>query len=115
MLDAFPDTLKDPQGMEYLRGELADAKRVCKAEHVRVEDELGAHACAEGVAVDPDDAGERAAVRVQGRRGVVGLHLEDKVVVIIEPDHACIVGEDAHADIFLPAGILRISDVAPLM
>ena len=102
VLYAFPDSLKDPQGMEYLGRQLAGTKRVCKTEHVRVEDELGPHAGAEGVAVDPHDAGERAAVWVQGRRGVVGLHLEHEVIVFIEPDNARIVGEDAHADVFFP-------------
>jgi hypothetical protein len=102
---AFPDSLKDPQGMEYLGRELTKMKRVCKTKYISVEDELGPHAGAEGVAIHPHDAGERASVWVQGRRGVVGLHLEDEVIILIEPDNACIVGEDAHAEVFF-RGIL---------
>ena len=49
-----------------------------------VDQQAGATAGTEGVAVDTDDAGDRPAVRVQGRGSVVGFDLEDQAVGVIE-------------------------------
>ena len=72
-----------------------------KAEHIGVADQLGAHAGAKGIAVDPDDAGQCPAVRIKGRGAIVGLHLEDHVPVGIEADHPGIVLEHRQAPVVL--------------
>ena len=46
-----------------------------EAQHVRVEQQPAAHARAERVPIDAQHAGDRPAVRVQGGRRVVRLHL----------------------------------------
>ena len=66
MLNALPDTLEDPDRMEDLGREVFCIGRVGETENIGVEDELRTDACAEGVAVDADDPGQRAAVWVKG-------------------------------------------------
>ena len=59
-----------------------------------VGEQVGAEAGAERVAVDADDAGDGAAVGVERRRAVVGLHLVDEVVAAGGGDDAGVVVED---------------------
>jgi len=65
-----------------------------KTEDVGIEDELGPPTRAEGVPIYTYDARQSAAVRIQGRRRIVGLHFEDEVVVFRKFDHAGVVGKD---------------------
>ena len=65
------------------------------AEDVGVADRLGAQAGAQRVADHAAEARVRAAVGVDGRGVVVGLDLEADVELVVEPDDARVVGEDA--------------------
>ena len=68
-----------------------------EAEHVGVQNRLGAEPGAEAVADDSADAGRRAAVRLQRRRVIVRLDLEADAVLLIELDHAGVVVEHRQA------------------
>ena len=70
-----------------------------EAEDVRIADRLGAHAGAHRVADHAADARIGPAVGLQGRRVIVRFHLENHVVLVVEPDHARVVAEDAYAPI----------------
>ena len=95
----FPDPLVDPPRVEDpLRQGFVIVGR-CETKDVRVEDELRSLSAAEGVPVDADDAGQRPAVRIQRRGRVVGLHLEDKVPVVVEADDSRIVGKNGEAPV----------------
>ena len=85
--------------MQQAGGQGFIKKRRGKAEDVDVADELGAHAGAKGVTVHADDAGERAAVRVQGRGAVVGLDLEDQAPLVVEANDPGVVLEDRQAPV----------------
>ena len=89
----------DPPRMEDPRGQGLVVVGRRKAEDVGVEDELRPLAAAEGVAVDADDPRQGAAVGVEGRGGVVGLHLEDQVPVVVEADDPGVVGKDGEAPV----------------
>jgi len=104
VLHAFADALVDPPGVEDPLREGAVVVRRGETEDIGVEDQLGPHARAEGVAVDAHDAGEGAAVGIQGGWGIVGLHLEDEAVVVVEADDAGVVHEDGEAEITGGAG-----------
>ena len=65
------------------------------AEDVGVADRLGAQAGAHRVADHAAEAGVGAAVGVDRRGVVVRLDLEADVVLVVEPDDARVVGEDA--------------------
>ena len=65
-----------------------------EAQHVRVEDRPGAQARADDVAVHADDAGDGAAVGIERRGRVVGLHLEAQERLPVERDDAGVVVED---------------------
>ncbi len=72
-----------------------------EAENVGVGDRLGAHSGTHRVADHAADARVGAAVRLQGRRMVVRLHLEDHVVAVVEADDSGVVLEDAYAPVVL--------------
>ena len=74
-------------------GEVAIIERRTEAVAPRVEKQFAAHAGAHRVAVDADDAGDGAAVGVERGRAVVRLYLVYKVITVVEPDHAGVVGE----------------------
>src|SRR5210317_409251 len=73
-----------------------------KAEHIGIENQSRTHTGTEGIPVDSDDAGQSAAVRVEGTRGVVGLNLEDDAPIISEADNAGIVLEHRETDVVIP-------------
>ncbi len=60
---------------------------------------LCAHARAHRIADHPADAGICPAVRLQCRGMVMGLDLENHVVLLVEADHAGVVRKHAHAPI----------------
>ena len=101
VLDPFHDPFVDPARVQQARRQRLVVERVGEAEDVGIEDQLGPHAGAERVAVDADDAGQRPAVGIQGRRGVVGLDLEDQRPVVVEADDAGVVLEDREAEILV--------------
>ena len=76
-----------------------------KAKHIGVENSLRAHARAEGIAVDADNAGQRSTVRIQRGRRIVRLHLEDQIVIVIEFDDARVIHKNGKAKIFLAFGL----------
>ena len=49
---------------------------------------------AEGVAIDADDSGDRAAVRIEGRRRIVGLDLDHQMLPVVEGHDAGVVVKD---------------------
>ena len=102
VLHPFPDPLIDPPRVEQplRQGFVVVGRR--KTEDVRVEDELRPLSAPEGIPVDADDARERPAVGVEGRGGVVGLHLEDEVPVVVESDDPGIVVENGEAPVVRP-------------
>ena len=59
-----------------------------------IRNERRAHAGAERVAVDSDDAGHRTAVGIERGRRVVGFHLVDEMDIFIEFHDAGVVGKD---------------------
>ena len=102
VLHPFPDPLVDPPRVEDpLRQGFVIVGRG-ETEDVGVEDELRPLPAAEGVPVDADDAGQRAAVGVERRGRVVGLHLEDEVPVVVEADDPGVVGKDGEAPVVRP-------------
>ncbi len=102
MLDPFDNPFVDAARMQQARRQRLVVERVGKAEHIGIEDQLGALAGAERVTVDTDDAGQRPAVRIQGRGGVVGFHLEDQRVRVVEFDDTGVVLEDGETEILVP-------------
>ena len=66
------------------------------AEDVGVADRLGAEPGAERIADHAAQPGIGAAVGVDRRGVIVGFDLEADVVLVVEPDDAGVVGEDAH-------------------
>ena len=66
------------------------------AEDVGVADRLGPQAGPERVADHAAQSRVGAAVGIDGRGMVVRLDLETDVVLVVEPDDAGIIAEDAH-------------------
>ena len=88
------DAVADAARMEQPRGKRAFVVRRAEAVAPDVREQLGAEAGAERIAVHADDAGDRPAVRIQGRRAVVRLDLVDEVVALGRGDDAGVVVED---------------------
>jgi len=84
----------DPARVEEPRGDRAVVEGRAEAVAPDVDQQVGPEPRAERVAVDPHDAGDGAAVGIQGGRGVVGLDLVDEVAAVVEGDHARVVVED---------------------
>jgi len=82
--------------MEQARGNVARIKGRSDAKHVRVENALETEPRAEHVAIDADNAGHGAAVRVQCGRAVVRFRFQREQVVFVKLDNARIVFE--HTD-----------------
>ena len=104
VLDPLDHPFEDPPRMEQPRRQRLVVEGRGEAEDVGVEDQLRAATGAEGVAVDADDAGQRAAVGIEGGGRVVGLDLEDQGPVVGEADHPGVVLEDREAEVPLPLG-----------
>ena len=94
--DAGDDPLEHAPGMEHAGRELIGGQvRRGDAEDVGVADRLGPQARAQGVADHAAEPGVGPAVGIDRRGVVVGLDLEADVVLVVEPDDAGVVGEDA--------------------
>ncbi len=93
--DAAMHALQHAPRVEQARRARRRRSRVrgAEAEHIRVEDRPRPDAGAQDVAVDPDDARDGAAVGIEGRRGVVRLHLEADQRATVEGDHPGVVVE----------------------
>ena len=70
-----------------------------EAEDVGIAEQVGAHACAHGIAVDAHDARESAAIRIKGGRAVVCLDLDAGVPVSVEGDDAGVVRKHGLAEV----------------
>ena len=77
--------------MEEVFRELALPIGGTKAKHIGVGDGPGPQTRAKNVSVHPNDAGHGAAVRVQGRRGIVGFSLHAHAPRIVPCDHSGVV------------------------
>src|SRR6185369_7077355 len=99
MFHPFDDPCEEPPRMQVPFRQRLVVDRVGKAQYIGVEDQLRSLAGAERIAVDPYDAGQRPAVRIESRRRIVGLNLEDQRVGIVEPDDPGVVLEYGEAEI----------------
>ena len=91
---------EQPLRMDHARGNLV-GRHVGwgHAEHVEVGDRLGTQARAEHVADHAAKPRRRAAVGLDRRGVVVRFDLHADVVIAVEPHHARVVAEHAHAPI----------------
>lgn len=101
VLDSFPDPFENPPGMENPLGKGLVVKRRRKTENICVEDESRALARSERIAVHADDPGQRPAVRIERGRGVVRLHLEHEVELVVEFDDPGVVHEHGQAPVLI--------------
>ena len=95
--DPCHDPFQDPSGVQdAARQRVAGSVGRGDAEDVGVADRLGARGrCPSGSRITPPRPGVGPPVGVDRRRVVVGLDLETDVKIVVEPDHARVVGEDA--------------------
>ena len=97
LVGAVPDApvhaFEDAPGVEQATRQAMGVVGGCEAQNVGIEQQPAPHSGAEWVAVHAQNAGDRAAVRVQGGRRVVGLHLHDQVPVVVEGDDPGVVVE----------------------
>jgi hypothetical protein len=108
VLDPFDHPFEDPARRQQARRQRLVVEGRSKAEDIGIKEEACPHAGGKGIAVDADDAGQGAPVRIESGRGVVGLHLEDQTPVVGKTDDPGIVLEDRKADIVLPLGRANI-------
>ncbi len=66
----------------------------CETEGVDVENELGPFSCSKGIPVNADNTGQSSPVWIEGTRGIVGFHLKNKAVGVVEFDYPRVVVED---------------------
>ncbi len=91
------DPAEHPLRVQHARGQVAGREvRGRDAEDVGVADRLGPQPGPHRVADHAPEARVGAAVGVDRRGVVVRLDLEADVVLVVEPDHPGVVGEDAH-------------------
>jgi hypothetical protein len=102
VLDAAVHAAQQALGVHQARRQRLVPVGRGEAEDVGVEDGPAALAGAQDVAVDADNSCHGAAVGVQRRRAVVGLGLDRDEVVVVEAEHARVVGE--HRDEVGPLG-----------
>ena len=118
LVGAVPDApvhaFEDAPGVEQATRQAMGVVGGCEAQNVGIEQQPAPHSGAEWVAVHAQNAGDRAAVRVQGGRRVVGLHLHDQVPVVVEGDDPGVVVEHRAQPVNLLRNLLgRRHDVAP--
>ena len=87
VLDSFSHAFEYTARVEQPRRNRSLEIGWSKTEDVCVEDQTGTHSSTEWISVHTNYAGERAAVRVQSRRRVVGLHLDHQVPLLVKADH----------------------------
>src|SRR5262249_43142982 len=83
VLDPAAHAVQDATGMKQPFRQLLRVIKRGHAEHVSVENGLGPQAAAQDVAIDAHDAGQRATVRIERRRTVMGLDLDAERVLIV--------------------------------
>ena len=76
-----------------------------KAKHISIEDQFCAQARAERIAVDADNARQRATVGIQRGRRIVRLHFEDQIVIVIEFDDTRVIDKNRKTKILLAFGL----------
>ncbi len=108
LVAAVFDTLDHPfeypaRMQQALRKRLVEERRR-EAEDVGVKNQPRSHTGADPVAVDADNSGQGAAVRIESARRIVRFDLEDDTPVIVEGDDAGVVLENGEAVILLPLG-----------
>ena len=104
MFDAFPHALINPSRMQDAGRQLLFVERRGKAKHICVKNQFGSQACAEGIAVDADNAGERPSVRIERRGRIMRFDLKDEIVMIIELDDSRVINKNGEAEILFPFG-----------
>ena len=92
--------------------QIAVVKRRAEAVAPRVANHLAAHARAHRVAIHADDAGDRAAVRIQRGGTVVGFDLVRNIVALVEADDARVVAKDRNQPVdVVPNFFRRVLDI----
>ena len=87
--------------MEYPRWEFFGIIGGGEAEDICIKDQPGALSRPERVPVYAYYPRQGAAVWIQGRRGIVGLHLEDEIKIIIKFYDPRIIDEDGEAPVII--------------
>ncbi|OPY05270.1 MAG: hypothetical protein A4E66_02463 [Syntrophus sp. PtaB.Bin001] len=114
MFHTFSNPFIDAPGMEDAWRQRLVMEGRGKAENIRVENEFCTFSRPEGVSVHAHDSRQGAAVRIERGRRVVGLHLENQIIFIIEFNDSCIIDKDRKAPVLrpqlFPDGICRSLD-----
>ncbi len=76
-----------------------------KAKHIGIENQFCADACAERIAVDADNTGERSAVRIECGWRIVRLHLENQIGIVVEFDYTGVIHKNGKTEILLSFGL----------
>ena len=102
---AFAHAFVNTARMQNAGRQFLFVKRRGKAKDIGIENQFCAHAGAERIAVDADNAGQRSAVGIKRGWRIVRLYFEDQIVIIIEFDHTGVIHKHGKAEIFFAFGL----------
>src|SRR5919106_3850244 len=101
-MHAFEDTLRMQQtGRQWL-----GIVRWGKTKHIGVEEQAATQAGAKGITVDPQNAGDGAAIWVESAWRIMRFDLHDQIPLVVEFDHASVVVKDGEEPIDALADLL---------